>query len=178
MTKLRTIILTIVACLAALAIASWFSYRAAHSMKVAHPQTAGDASAQQRVLIATQGSAFKDALVDSVVEYLKPRAVYVQVIDVSALPGVRANEWTAIVMLHTWEFNRPPAAVKSFVDRLQDRSRLIDVTTSGNGRAKMPGVDVISAASVMQDVPLRLGEITPRLDALLRTTVPQARPVP
>jgi hypothetical protein len=54
------------------------------------------------------------------------------------------------------------------VDRLPDKKRLIVVTTSGGGREKMPGIDAISAASVMDDVPARVAEVTARLDTILQ----------
>jgi hypothetical protein len=60
----------------------------AHAMRVARSFAVGDVSAAQHVLIATQGSAYKDALVAGLLASLKPRPVYVQVIDVSALHDV------------------------------------------------------------------------------------------
>jgi hypothetical protein len=120
------------------------------------------------VLIATQGSAFKDTLVARIVADLKPQAVYVRLIDVSALPTVHEKEWTAIVMLHTWEFGKPPSNAQAFVDGMRDRRKLIVVTTSGSGREKIGGVDAISSASVVRDVPTLLAEINPRLHALLK----------
>ena len=139
----------------------------AHSMGVAKSFYVGDASLPQHVLIATQDSPFKDALVDGVIGYLRPRAIYVEVIDVSALPSVHENDWTAIIVTHTWELGKPQTDAKLFVDRIRDKKKLIVVTTSGGGREKIPGVDVISTASVMDNVPARVAEVTARLNALL-----------
>jgi hypothetical protein len=136
-------------------------------MAVARSYTAGDASLPQHVLIVAQGSAFKNELVSGLVKRLASRGVYVQVVDISGLPSVRESEWSAIVLVHTWEFGRPPRDVKAFVDHLSDRHRVFAVTTSGSGRQKMPGVDAISAASVMSDVSARLDEVSARLDVLL-----------
>jgi hypothetical protein len=164
----KKIVMLIVVCLLLFMALFSFQYRYQHSMSVAHSLTAGDASLSRRVLIATQGSAFKDTLVAGIVAELKPQAVYVRVIDISALPTVRENEWTAIVMLHTWEFGKPPSNAQAFVDGMRDKRKLIVVTTSGSGREKIGGVDAISSASVVRDVPALLAEITPRLDALLK----------
>jgi uncharacterized protein (DUF849 family) len=89
------------------------------------------------------------------------------VIDVSALAGIQETSWDAIVVIHTWQMRKPPAAVKEFVDQARGRDRLLVLTTSGAGDFRMPGVDAISAASVMADVPARVAQIANRLDAIL-----------
>jgi hypothetical protein len=125
-----------------------------------------DPRARSRVLIATQGSEFKDAVVDGIVAHLRGRAVYVKVIDISELAGVDEDPWSAIVLIHTWEMRKPPPAVKAFVDRTRDTSKLIVLTTSGAGDFKMPGVDAISSASVVADAPLKIAEVVARVDAI------------
>jgi glycine cleavage system pyridoxal-binding protein P len=138
-----------------------------HAMRVAPGFQVGDQSQPQHVLIATQGSPFKDALVAAVVEHLKSRVIHLRVIDVSELPAVHENDWTAVVIIHTWELGRAQADARTFSDHMTNKKKLIVVTTSGGGREKMPGIDAISAASVMNDVPARAAEVAARLDALL-----------
>jgi hypothetical protein len=140
----------------------------AHAMRVARPFAGGDTSRPQQVLIATQGSAFKDALVAGIVAALQSRPIYIRVIDVSALRDVHDNDWKAIIIVHTWEFGRAQGDARVFVDRVPDKRKLIVVTTSGGGREKLPGIDAISAASVMDDTPARVTEIIDRLDAILQ----------
>jgi hypothetical protein len=142
-------------------------YRGHFAMRLARAFDAGAPTAAQRVLIATQGSLFKDALVSGIVNHLKSRPVYVSVIDVSGLPKIETSDWNAIVVIHTWEYSKPQADAKAFVDRLSDRGKIIVVTTSGSGAARMPGVDAISAASLMDEPPMQLATISQRLDALL-----------
>lgn len=57
---------------------------------------------QAKVLIATQGSAFKDSIVAGIVTHLQPQPIYVKVIDVGGLKEVRETDWAAIVVIHTW----------------------------------------------------------------------------
>ena len=163
----RKVIVLIIALLALLIPSSLLWYRGHYSMTVARSYSVGAPSSAQRVLIATQGSRFKDALVAGLIRHLLSRSVYVSVIDVSGLPGVKAGDWTAIVLIHTWEYSRPPADARVFLDRLSERQRVVVVTTSGNGKEAMPGVDAISAASVMSDPPAPLAAVTGRIDALL-----------
>jgi hypothetical protein len=166
--KKKIIILALASCFLLLAVPLSITYRQRHSMSVAPSFTVGDVSIPQHILIATQGSAFKDALVNGIVTYLKPRGAYVDVIDVSALASIRENDWMAIVVIHTWEFGEPQHDAWAFINRLQDKSKLIDVTTSGSGRQMIHGIDVISAASVMRDEPTHLAAVTAKLDALLQ----------
>lgn len=47
--------------------------------------------------------------------------------------------------------------------------KVIVLSTSGGGTFKMEGIDAISSASEMIDVPQRVAELDTRLDALLGT---------
>lgn len=169
MSRRKSIVLTLAGLLLLFGVPFSFWYRVHHSMTVVRPFTSGDVSLPQHVLIATQGSQFKDTLVGEIVQHLAARSVYVQVMDISGWSSVREDEWSAIVVLHTWEFGKPPPAASAFLDRIRDKRKVIVVTTSGSGHEKLPnGVDAISAASVVSDIPVLLAEVAKRLDALLQ----------
>lgn len=144
-----------------------FRYHSLHEMKPVSGFERGSPSLPRHVLIATQGSQFKDRLVAGIVEQLEMRSVYVKVIDIADLTHIREEDWRAILMLHTWEFGEAPGVVSEFVKRLAASSKVIDITTSESGRERLPGVDVISSASVVHDVPALLVQIEARVDALL-----------
>jgi hypothetical protein len=165
----RKILLAAMALIAmSVALAGW--YRIHFSMSAARSFEVNDPRSSPRVLIATQGSEFKDAVVAGVVEHLKARAAYVKVIDVSALPGIDSGEWNAIVLVHTWEMRKPPRQVQDFVDRARGAGKLVDLTTSGAGSFKLEGVDAIASASVVADAPARAHDIVVKLDAILDGT--------
>ena len=147
-------------------------YLVHNAMAVARPFEVNDPKSSARVLVATQGSAFKDAVVAGVIERLKNRGAYVKVIDVSSLADMREDDWSAIVIVHTWQMGRPPPPVKSFVDGVRERRKLVALTTSGGGDFKLPGVDAISSASRMADVPPRVTDIVSRVDAILDGAAP------
>jgi hypothetical protein len=147
-----------------------FSYLAQHGMKPSASYESGLPSLPHHVLIATQGSPYKDRLVDGLVTQQKARGTYVKVIDVAELSGVRANEWHAIVIVHTWEFGKPPKVVSDFLARLDQRDKVIDVATSGSGHEKLAGVDALSSASVVDDVSDLVRQIGAKIDALLTKT--------
>ena len=122
---------------------------------------------EEKVLIATQGSKYKDAVVAGLLDHLKQRGAYIKVIDVTELPRVNEDQWNAVVIIHTWQAFRPQADAKAYVDRAKHRRKVIVLTTSGSGDSKIAGVDAIASASVMADVPSRLAEIATRADAIL-----------
>jgi hypothetical protein len=71
--------------------------------------------------------------------------------------------------VHNWEFGQPPETVRDFLARIQDQHRIIDVISSTSGTEKMPGVDVVSTASVIDDIPARATEIDEKVAALLKS---------
>lgn len=123
---------------------SW--YAAHFSMEPATGFEVNSDTLRTRVLIATQGSAFKNAVVTKVVDSLKSESLYFKVIDVSFLPSISESDWDAIIILHTWEYSKPPATVKDFISGIGKREKIMVVTTSGSD-SMMEGVDGISSAS-------------------------------
>ena len=142
-------------------------YKIHYSMDVARSYEVNSPELKSRVLVATQGSEFKDAIVAGIVDHLKQRQVYIKVVDVAALPQVNADKWNAVVLIHTWQNMKPQADAENFLERVKDFSKVIVLTTSGNGNFKMEGVDAITTASVMADVPSRVADISTRLDSIL-----------
>ena len=163
----KNILLTIgTVVLALFLFLSWYKYN--YSMEVAESFEVNSPEFDQRVLIATQGSEFKDAVVAQVIEHLRQRPVYIKVIDVSLLPGVSAAEWSAVVVLHTWENWKPQLDAKRFLRRVKEPEKVVVLSTSGAGDEKMAGMDAITASSSMEEVPAYAGEIVARLEPLLR----------
>jgi hypothetical protein len=167
MTKRARGLLLSIGGVAILAIGFLGWYRIHFSMASAESFSVNDASSARRLLIATQGSTFKNAVVAGVVERLRQRPIFIQVVDVSALSGVNASDWDAIVVLHTIEYGDAPPAAQAFVNRVGDTGKVAVVSTSGRGDFKMEGVDAISSASRMTDVPARVDELVERIEGVL-----------
>jgi hypothetical protein len=165
--KRRVLVLAAAALLLLLASGYIAAYFASHAMEEITSWEAGPASAPQRVLIASQGSGFKDRLVADLVAGLAQHQLHVKVIDVSDLADTNDVDWQVIVIVHTWEFGKPPRVVADFLGRSRDRRRIIGISTSGSGREKLAGVDFISSASVMEDAPALAAELDARILALL-----------
>jgi len=155
--------------LTALAFLTWYKFH--YSMDVAESFEINTPDLKHRVLIATQGSEFKDTVVAGIVDYLKQRHAYIKVIDVAALPQVNEDKWNAVVVIHTWENWKPQADAKAYLERVKDLNKVIVLTTSGNGDYKIEGVNAITSASVMTDIPSHILDIKARLDSILDSDV-------
>lgn len=144
---------------------SWYKYH--YSMEVIEGFEVNAPELDQRLLIASQGSRFKNAVVAALVEQLRQRPIHIKVIDVSQLPAVDEEEWTALVLLHTWETWRPPLVAKHFVRQLNAPEKVIVVSTSASGEEKLEGVDAVTASSKMEEVPAAVDVVMARLEPLL-----------
>jgi hypothetical protein len=142
-------------------------YRIHFAMAPVQGFAVNDASAERHVLIATQGSEFKDRIVAGIVERLRPRSIFIQVIDVNALPGIDVGEWDAILVLHTIEYGNAPDAAQSFVDGAGGTGKIVVLSTSGAGDFTMEGIDAIASASRITDVPARVDELLERVETVL-----------
>jgi hypothetical protein len=165
-TRLRRALLwTAVA--ASILVVFGFWYRATYSMSVAASFEVSGPLAGPHVLIATQGSKFKNQVVEGVVADMTSRGIAVTVVDVSALDSTVEDVWDVILVIHTWEMRKPPTPVQDFVDRVQNKDRLVVLTTSGDGNFRLQGVDAISAASRDEDVAAKVRALVDRIDAIL-----------
>ncbi|WP_291871022.1 hypothetical protein [Maribacter sp.] len=146
----------------------WYQNR--YSMDVAVPYAINEANFENKLLIATQGSDFKDEVTSRIVSHFKSDSIYIQVIDVEELHGINPKDFDALVIIHTWENWKPPVSVKSFINRTKiDKDKIVVLTTSGEGSYKMDDVDAIVGESILDEAPVVTVKIIERLNSLLST---------
>jgi menaquinone-dependent protoporphyrinogen IX oxidase len=130
----------------------------------------GDRDCGKRVLIATQQSAFKDAVVAGIVEKLGKDSCYVKVIDLKKLAGESIAHYDALVIVTTckmWRLNRH---VRKFFKHLpeKDEGKIILLTTIAQKYdSKMGQVDAITSASKMEQAGVVAESIVGKVRALL-----------
>ena len=163
----KVVIGIIIMAIAAFAFLSWYKYH--YSMEVARTFEVNSPALATRVLIATQGSDYKNAVVAGLVARLEPMPIYLRVIDVSTLPQINEADWNAIVLIHTWENLEAEAHSRQFVAGTKTLNKLIVLTTSGRGSYKIEGINAITSASTMSDVPVKVAEIEARLKIVLES---------
>lgn len=121
----------------------------------------------ETILIATQGSEFKDSLVNSLVDYYDKDTINIKVIDVSELDQISSNDYAAILIIHTWEMWKAPDVIVDFISSNEDLSRIIAFATSGDGNNKIMNIDGIAGASAKNKIPSYLKEITAKMNLIL-----------
>lgn len=136
-------------------------------MEIAKSFTVTVPHAKHNLLIATQGSAYKNAVVEGVIEATKGRQMTIEVIDVSALSKVKIEDWNAIVVIHTWENWQPQMEAAKFAQQHHNLTKVIFLATSGKGDLSIPGVDAITSASLLADVPKDVADIVRKIDTVL-----------
>lgn len=144
----------------------WYQYR--YSMGDIQPYDVNSPSMEKKLLIATQGSDFKDSITNAVVNHYKMDSIYIKIIDVSDLSQIDPEDFNAIFIAHTWENWKPPTEVKAFIERTKnDSKKIVVLTTSGEGSYKMEDVDALTGESIIEDVPDFAQDILERLNPLL-----------
>ncbi len=136
-------------------------------METAEIHELNSPSLRQKLLIATQGSEFKDSIVSGIANHYKSNAIFIKVIDISSLEDNELADFDAILLIHTWEYGKPPESVQSFMDNNSSLiNKMVVVTTSGEGTEKMEGVDAITGESIIRDIPLIVEKVISKLDLL------------
>ena len=161
----RALLILLGLLLAFFAFLAW--YKATNSMDVVSERSSGPEEAAQRVLVATQGSTYKDLVTDHVIGHLTDQSIAVQVVDVTMLGSVDASPFDAVVILHTWENWEPQPDAQAFLNAHPDRTRFVVLATSGGGDEMIEGVDGISSASVMDEAQADADNLIARLDRVL-----------
>jgi hypothetical protein len=109
----------------------------------------------KRLLIASQDSEFKRAVVRTMSSTFQDQAVYVKIIGIADLPLEDANQYSAVVVIHTcmaWTIDR---TVKQFLDTYGDLPSIIVLTTSDSDyvfpELENRRIDAMSSASIKEN---------------------------
>ena len=113
------------------------------------------AAEQSRVLIATQNSDFKQAVIQAIRDTLEKNSSYIKVIDVKRLPRESTDDYDAVILLNECMAGRPDPRVESFIDDSPGKDKLVVLTTGrlDSWKPESPRVDAISSAFVMTQAP-------------------------
>ena len=135
----------------------------------------GDPELAQRVLIASQGSDFKNAIVESLTTHLQEQQLFIKVIDVTSLGTIEEDEWDALVFIHTTEQWKLQPDVKAYLDQTKNLNKVILVTTSGSGDWKTKDYDIeaLTSASRTEELATLIPRILAQLNAILGKAVSQ-----
>lgn len=152
-----------------MALGFWYKQR--YSMEEVAKEQLHSKNSETNILIATQGSDFKRAIVTNIKNHFKLDTVFLNIIDVKDLPNIEINEYKAVVIIHTWEYGSPPVSVTNFISKnLDAKEKLIVLATSGKGTNKIEGIDALSGESIVENASDYSDEIIARLVKILEST--------
>ncbi|ARM72393.1 hypothetical protein LMxysn_0758 [Listeria monocytogenes] len=124
------------------------SYRFLKSMDVTESAEVNKSATGNHVLLATQGSKFKDSVMDQVKKDMEGKNVHISIIDTTKLDKVKADDYDKVVLFTTVQSDDIPENVTTFMNDNKDKSIHIAVTAdSGRWDDKPKDVDAISEAS-------------------------------
>ena len=167
--KVVKIGLIVIGSIVGLLIIAAVGYRFLFSQGIAESFEVNSPELTIKVLIASQGSGFKDALVSGIIEDLEKKPIYMNVVDVSALPEIKEDEWNALVVINTCQSGILQPDVKDYLTRIKKPENVVLLTTSGSGNWKPEEspVDSISTASKKKNIGPLVAEILERVEMIL-----------
>ena len=127
------------------------SYIIANKQEIIKPFQVGSPKAKYKILIASQGSEFKEELVNRFVNELKSDSVYIYVLDCTNLKESHLIGWDAYILIHTMQIHKMPKEADLFLSKMPNLNKVALVSTSGAGDENYTKLDVdgISTASRM-----------------------------
>jgi menaquinone-dependent protoporphyrinogen IX oxidase len=119
------------------------------------------------LVIANEGSHFKDSIARILLRHYETEKVQVNVIPLSSLSDLKTTDYTALVILHSWYTWKPPPEVDRFIKK-QRRclDQIVVLTTSTEGSLQMDAVDAITGASKMKEAVIYANKIIERINSL------------
>jgi hypothetical protein len=162
-------VLIVLGSLIVLCVIAFGVYLMIHVQDVAEAFEVGTPDMGRKILIATQGSEYKNLMGDTLISRLKGEDVYIGVIDISGLNEISEEDWDAEIIIHTTEGWKLPDPVKEYLERIKNPDEVILLITSGDGGWKPEDckVDVLTSASKVSDISEKANSIEEKINSLL-----------
>lgn len=126
---------------------------------------------EQKLLIASRDSEFKQALVHRITEAFADRDFFIRIVGIEALADENAQAYGAVVILNTamgWTVDIP---VERFLEKYGQMDTIIVLTTADGGDVfpdlENRNVDAMSSASVMDQAGTLADTIIAKIDRLM-----------
>ena len=141
-------------CIIALMLMGFSTYVYKHYPRKIDSFAINSSELNNKILIASQGSSFKNALVSDIIEKLENDSIYIKVIDVSHLDDIEEDLWQSIIIINTCIADKLNSTVVQFLNQLKGVKPVVLFVTAGDGRWKPSSIsiDAISSASRMNNM--------------------------
>ncbi|MGY3778567.1 hypothetical protein [Isobaculum melis] len=147
-------VITISACIF-LFLGGAFTYRYMRTQGIAESQTINkEEKSDTKVLILTQQSSFKDAVMEEVEKQFKGKDILIQIQDISTISQVKQSEWDGILLVTTVQSNDLPEKAVRFIKEEADfdKVQLFVTADSGNWTKQPADVDAVTTTSKSSNV--------------------------
>jgi len=129
----------------------------------------GNPRAATRVLIASEASDFKQAVIEQVVTGFAKDDLFFKITGLQNLADETASGYTAVIMINScvaWQLN---PRVNAFIKKTDRLEKIILLTTAGDQdwQPGVEGIDAITAASIPADIERTAEKIKATLGALI-----------
>ena len=150
-------------------ICAFIVYYLIYSQEVIEPFEVNSPDVKTKVLVGSQGSDFKHVLLKELTERIGKKDIYIKVIDVTTLSGIKEESWDAIILINTIEWYRLQKDVRIFINSAEATDKIIMLATSGDGdmKPKKCRIDTITSASKLNKVDKKLEIILSKLEQIL-----------
>ena len=169
MKKIFKILLSIISGIVTVVFILVGTYIIVNIQGVIEPFQVGNPDAAHKILIASQGSEFKDSILKNLVQELETENNYLYIVDCTKLNDENNADWDAIIIIHSAQVHKMPKDAELFLKQSVDLSNVILVSTSGAGDDKIEGfeVDAISTASRISIAHKIINWLLPKIESKL-----------
>jgi len=108
------------------------------------------------ILIASQNSKFKNALVEEIAQDLKSGGYILKIINLNKIPKEAQADYTVIIIINSCWAGHQTRITEKFLNHLskEERQKVIVITTAKgiDWKNKITGIDAITSASKMNNI--------------------------
>ncbi|MDA3837571.1 MAG: hypothetical protein PF574_01160 [Candidatus Delongbacteria bacterium] len=139
-------------------------YMMMYSQGVIEPFEAGEKASSEKVLIASQGSEYKNMFVKKIIEKLKNDSLFIKVIDVTEIEKENIDDFKAVLIINSIEMYDMQENAKGFLSS-GNIDKVIMVATSGNGSMgpKDNSIDAVTTASSIETIDQKVQEVIKKI---------------
>ncbi|MDA3884891.1 MAG: hypothetical protein PF638_04785 [Candidatus Delongbacteria bacterium] len=143
-------------------------YMMMYSQGVIEPFEAGEKASSEKVLIASQGSDYKNMFVKKIIEKLKNDSLFIKVIDVTEIEKENIDDFKAVLIINSIEMYDMQENAKGFLSS-GNSDKVIMLATSGNGSMgpKDNSIDAITTASTVENIDQKVDKALKRMRLIL-----------
>jgi flagellar basal body-associated protein FliL len=132
--RLKKILIIIFSILIFIIVAGLITYKFIFSQSVIEGYTINKESNSKKILVATQGSSFKESVNEKLEEYYKNKDFYINVLDVTNLGTISDyNSYDKIIIISSVESSKINQEAENTINQISDKEKIKIITTSGSG---------------------------------------------